>query len=273
MRRAIGVLAIVALVCGACADDAPHNVAGRPDAPESASPQTDAEDYEGLWKLVEGTGPEGDIPAEEWDITAHIEGKRIFGTTGCNDFYGKIKVVGTTISQLLIGGTEEGCGKPEAEPPYKAAMFAATDIAREGDRLILTGPDTRLVFESVPPPPIGKIAGRRWHLVKILDGRTSDRLRTLPPPGEASFLIDTDGSWAAETGCQRLNGKWIVEGDRIRATESRARGSIRRCDEHAVDQLGLISNTFSEGFASVLRGKKLTIASDWGQYRLVYRRN
>lgn len=177
----------------------------------------------------------------------------------------------TTISKLLIGGDQEGCGKLAAEPPYKAAMFAATDIAREGDRLILTGPDIRLVFESVPPPPVDKIAGRRWRLVKILDGRTSDRLRTLPPRGEASFLINPNGSWEAETGCQRLNGEWIVEGDRIRATKSGVRGSIRKCDEDALDQLGLISNTFSEGFASVLRGKRLTIASDWGQYRLVYR--
>lgn len=267
------VLTISALVVlSACSNEVPLDSASEPlpTSEPTASPLKRG-DYEGLWKLVEGTGPEGDVPADEWDITAHIEGKRIFGTTGCNDFGGTIKVVGATISKLLIGGTEEGCGKPEAEPPYKAAMFAATDIARDGDLLILTGPETRLIFESVPPPPIGRIAGRRWRLVRILDGQTSEEFRSIRPRGEASFLIDRDGTWGSTTGCQRLKGEWIVEGDRIMSTQSRSIGGIRGCSEAAFEQWAFISNAFSEGFASVLQGKKLTIASDWGQYRLVYR--
>lgn len=273
MWTKVAVMITALVVLGACVNEAKDDVASKPEvSPQPARPQTDTEDYEGLWKLVEGSGPEGDVPAEEWDITGHIEGKRIFGTTGCNDFYGRIKVIGTTISILRIGATEEGCGQPEAEGPYLAAMFAATEIARRADQLILTGPDTRLVFQAVPPPPVNKLVGRRWYLTRVLDARFSEAFRSVRPHGDPpSFLMTRDGAWEAATACRRLEGRWIVEGDRIRSTESSALGGVRRCTDAASEQEGLIGSAFSEGFASVLQGKKLTIASDWGQYRLVYR--
>ena len=179
MSKMVLLTGMVMIALGACGNDVGIDTSPKTDVTSESASSHESEPHEGLWKLVEGTGPEGDVPADEWDITGHMRGNRIYGTTGCNDFYGRIEVIGTTISTLRIGATEEGCVQPEAEGPYLAAMFAATEIEREHDRLILTGADTRLVFQAVPPPPVNKLVGRRWYLTRVLDSRFSEPVRSV----------------------------------------------------------------------------------------------
>lgn len=272
--RRIGMWAKVAVtitalvVFGACANEAPNDAASKPDVTSDPKTSTDdTEDYDGPWKLVEGSGPEGEVPVVKgWDVTGHIDDVWMFGDTGCNYYSLRIKVVGTALSFGRGGYLDEmGCGTPAPENAYLAALYETTDIARDGDRLVLSGPEARLVFEAVAPPPLDSIVGRRWRLTKLIS--THPRTRVIPTRGE--LVLHEDGTFEGSTICTPLRGKWIAEGDRIMFTEFNSPG--RRCSGDEAEVSGSVVNALGDGFTAKVDGSKLTIFATRSRDRLVYR--
>lgn len=134
-RAATALLAAAALLLGACGGD------GEP----AAQPP------DGDWLLVEGTGPEGEIPiVEDHPITLSIEGEEIGGTAACNSYGGQAVVSGDQLTLREIVQTEMACpgeGVMDAEAAYLDALLSVHTHERDGERLELLGEDTRLVFE------------------------------------------------------------------------------------------------------------------------------
>jgi heat shock protein HslJ len=105
----------------------------------------------GSWVLVEGQGPDGEVPlVEEAPITLDVEDGEIGGTAACNTYGGTVDVDGQQLSIRELYQTEMACEPTrimDSEAAYLRALQAVDAHARDGDRLELTGEDTRLVFD------------------------------------------------------------------------------------------------------------------------------
>ena len=242
----------------ACGGDAPTP----PDT--RAEPSTSAS-YDGTWKLIEGHGPTGDIPIiEAFRITMSINGKALGGTAACNEYGGTAVIEGTKFDMRGGGINQMGC-RPDvnkSEQAYIEALVAADAISRDRETLVLTGDETELRFELVPPAPISDLVDIEWKLESLISVNGKDRSASASP---STLLVRSDGTFKATTTCDVLTGKWIESGDEIKLTESRSRGNCSEDEEgsHVMSVIG-------DGFAPTLRGSRLTL-TDRGGLGLVYR--
>jgi heat shock protein HslJ len=236
----------------------------------------DVEAYEGPWRLVEGYGPKGVVrPIKGWDVSAHIEDRLMAGNSSCNNYYLEIKVEGSRLSFPGGGSIEEmGCGFPgDVQEEYIAALLSSDEIAREGDRLIITGSNSRLVFEAATPAPIDEMVGRDWRLVRFTHGHRTQAIapamlrftRVEPNPKNA-----IEGKYAGTTGCGRFSGTYTVQGERVVFLSGSAAGG--RCSDKALqEQHDAVSLGISDWITAEVDGNKLTVFADRSLERLIYR--
>jgi heat shock protein HslJ len=150
-------------------------------------------------------------------------------------------------------------------PMNVSALLDVTSIARQDDRLTLTGPGSELHFELLPLVPTAELTDTLWELESLIEGSGPDGVGSSAFP--AGLTLSSDGSVTGSTGCRRLEGKWVENGDEILFTELSAEGNcqdeLERQDEHVVTVLG-------DGFTAEIDGRTLTLFSA-GELGLVYR--
>jgi heat shock protein HslJ len=180
-------------------------------------------------------------------------------------------ISGTTVDVGRGGIEQAGCEEKaeDVEPRYIAALQRVTEIARDGDELVLTGPGVRLVFQEVAPPPTEDVVGMRWRLEGLVTGRDPGaEVRRAHP---ASLTLHRDGTVAASTGCRRFRGTWIEEVDTILFTEF-GTSSLDECEESLKEQDGFVLGVLGDGFKAEVEKRTLTLRDLRGEKGLVYRR-
>jgi heat shock protein HslJ len=261
MTRALLALALLAALAPGCAadgrtgpsPDAPREVAGfGPPGPGPA----------GAWLLVEGTGPDGEIPTVEGRrSTLVIEGGDVGGHAACNGFGGG-RIDG---KRMRFGGLEMtmiGCwGSAGAlEDAYLTAVQNADTIRREGDRLVLTGPSTKLTFEYLAPPDLALATGRTLRLTRIWHaGETTGVVRP------ATLRLDRR-SIEGSTGCRSFSGTYVESGDELVVTRMSLDGDLEDCGPREVDQELLVLGVVGDRFRTQVEngGTELTLSAQGG---------
>jgi heat shock protein HslJ len=227
-----------------------------------------AESYDGTWELVEGQGPEGEVTiVTGYRITLTINGQDAGGTAACNSYGGNADIEGTSFRFGGGGMTDMGCEPDvmEAEAAYISALQAADSIARDGDRLTLTGTDTELRFEIEPPLPTAELTDTIWKLESLIYGTGADGTAASAEPAE--LLIKSDGTLTGTTGCRDLYGEWQEDGDEITFTTFGAEGN---CPKELRDQDGHVVQVLGDGFVPTIEEDRLTVISQ-GNLGLQYR--
>ena len=149
-RLPLLLVASLTVAIGVC--EAGRDTRAEPVATPAPTPAPPLDRYEGFWELRRGHGPEGPVaivPGHE--VTGRIRDGFIGGSSGCNRYGFRMTISGTAVDIGRGGIDQEDC-VPEAEdvePRYIAALPLVTEIARDGDELVLTGPGVRLVFQKV----------------------------------------------------------------------------------------------------------------------------
>ncbi|WBU64501.1 META domain-containing protein [Paracoccus aerodenitrificans] len=97
------------------------------------------------WKLMQ-------VNSMPWvyDVSLRLDGDRLSGVLPCNAYSGARAGTAPAFGALDLEVTEMACADPgrvEAEAEYLAHLARAIAIEREGGLMILTGPDTELIFE------------------------------------------------------------------------------------------------------------------------------
>lgn len=252
------VLVLVAAACGGGAD-----VSGDATADDGGAPV-------GSWELVEGRGPGGDIPILAGHaITLRFDDDGIGGTAACNQYFGVATIDGDSITVTGVGQTEMGCmpqAVMDAERAYLDALVQVTTLERSGERLVLAGPDTELTYERLAPPPTADLIGTRWELDGLILGAGPDGAVS-SVDGDGYLVLGEDGTLEGSTGCRRLTGRWIEEGDTIRMTALTADGD---CTLELRDQDGQVVEVL-ERFRAEVDGQRLTLTSRDGSAGLAYR--
>lgn len=258
MRRivVVTVLALAGFACGETIDGP---------APGTAPDRTD---HEGVWELVSGRGPAGEVPlVTGHPITLEIDGDEAKGRAACNLYGARVEVDGTAFSAGVLGGTEMGCAPDvmRSEQRYYETLPGADRIEVEGDEMTLTGPETKLVFRRRAPVPSAELTGTRWELESLVEGSGPDGVATSAAP--AHLTLSDDGTFSGTTGCRDLSGTWLADVGEIYFTEMAADGS---CPQRLQAQDAHVVNVLGDGFPVEIDGQTLTIDKARADQGLVY---
>jgi heat shock protein HslJ len=261
MRNLVGRLLVASALLsmlGACAERA-----SRPN--ESGSPSTS---YQGTWQLLDGRGPEGNVPViNGFRITLDLRDENASGTAACNWYGGNVMIRGGSFAMQGGSMTEMACRPDvmESESSYLAGLRAAEAISRDGDTLKLTGTETELHFELMPPIPTVELIDNRWQLESLIYGSSMDSVAS--SAGPAHLVLKSDGTLMGSTGCRELHGEWIERGDEIAFTTFGADGE---CSRELREQDGHVVGVLGDGFTVNIDADQLKVFSRGG-LGLVYR--
>jgi heat shock protein HslJ len=216
-------------------------------------------DVLGDWVLVSGVPQPVGVPA-----TLVVEEAQVSGTSFCNHYSGSYTLDGEALAIDGLGGTDMGCDPDvmAAETAYLTALGTADRMARDGDELVLTGPDGSLRFSRQAPVPDRELAGTTWTLDTLVDGEVASSVL-----GEAVLELADDGTATGSTGCRGFLGTWQVAGDVLTLDVARddigCPGDVGRQDEHVLAVLDAAPHV-------AIDGDRLTLTAPDGR-ALVYR--
>ena len=194
---------------------------------------------DGQWELTDGvvTGTPL-LPIETHPVTLTIDGSEFGGTAACNLYGGQLPGGGFTMRQISV--TEMACSPPETmelEALYLDGLGRVESSSVEDGSLVLTGPETRLVFEAIEPIPQAELLDTTWVLDGLIDGVAISSVS-----GErATLTLSNDGSFTGSTGCRDFSGSYIIDGAEVQFTDFAATGSCSQelsgQDSHVISSL------------------------------------
>jgi heat shock protein HslJ len=247
--------AVLLLVLGACG------------SPGGTFLPDDPVDIDGSWQLSAGSLNDRALQIlDDHPITLTIEGSEIGGTAACNHYGGRFEMRAGRLTIDDLAMTAMGCEEPvaAAEAAYTAALGSVDAVARDGDELVLSGPNVELRFTTVPDAPTAELTDTTWILETVFVGDVASS-----PVGEpATLTIRSDGSFDGSTGCRAFEGAWIEKSGRIVAT--RMMLDDAGCPPDANGQDSHVVSVIGDGFVATLDGELLTL-TDPGSVGLVYR--
>jgi len=237
----------------------------RGDANQEASPATafgpPGPGPGGGWLLLEGAGPAGEIPQVEGHrSTLVIEDGEVGGHASCNGFGGG-RIDGERIRFAEFATTLMGCEGEllASEEAYYSAVQDVATIRREGDRLVLTGPSSALIFEYLAPPDLYRATGRTLHLARIRHADESTGVVR-----SATLRLDR-GSIEGSTGCRSFAGTYVERGDELVITRLSLEGDADECGPREVDQEAVVLDVLGDRFHTrVENGTQLIVTAQGG---------
>jgi heat shock protein HslJ len=159
----------------------------------------------------------------------------------------------------------------EAESRYLSALQDARTIHRQDDELVLEGPDSRLSFAFVTPPPTAELVETDWKLEGLIEGSGPDG-SVSSPAAPAKFRMEDDGTFSGTTGCREYGGKWVESSGQIDVTEFGFKSTgVGRCSEYERHQDDLIGGVLGDGFTAEIDERQLTVRALRGDIGLYYR--
>jgi heat shock protein HslJ len=213
-------------------------------------------EIDGSWRLERGTHGGQPIPIVPGaDITLTIDGDTVGGTSACNHYGGEIRRDGSGLTFGSMMMTEMGCDGPvmASESAYHAALAAVSRVARDGDRLSLSGDDVELVFRLVPPIADAPLLGPTWILDSIITGDAVSSVMGEPATLE---LLD-DGTLTGTTGCRTFDARYTVSGGTVSVME--LINDDRGCPDELVTQDEHVLDVIARGFSFAIDGERLTL--------------
>jgi heat shock protein HslJ len=150
-----------------------------------------------------------------------------------------------------------------SEEAYLTALRHSDRIARDGDSLVVSGPESSLRFERLVPVPEAALVDTAWVLGRLIDGDTSVQAGGEP----ATLELRSDGTFTGSTGCRQLTGTFVIRGDEILATRMSADG---HCQAGLAEQDAHVVGVLGDGFTVTIDGDGLTLTA-MGSLGLSYR--
>lgn len=161
-------------------------------------------------------------------VTAQFESGRIAGSDGCNRYFAPYTRTGGTLQVGERGGMTMMACPPEIAKQAEAFMGALRGAKRyrvEGNRLELAGADGAVLATFAAQS--NSLAGTSW----IVTGHNNGRQAVVSSleGTELTLQFGTDGRYAGSAGCNRINGSFTQQGERV--TLGPAAATRRMCPE------------------------------------------
>lgn len=247
-------------------EDDPTSSERPEEAPDAHASDPGDEQVEGAWVLKSGSVGGAPVPIlADHRITLIIDGSRAGGTATCNSYGGTIVPAPGGIRLDELHQTLIGCAPDvqASEQAYLTGLAAVNGIGRDGEELVLIGPEVELRFAALPPVPTADLVDTTWMLESIIAGDVA----ASPVGAPATLELRSDGSLIGSTGCQSFRGTWTESGDEVLTTRFEidaveCPAALQRQDSHV---LGVVGR-----FRAEVQGDVLTIRSD-AERGLLYR--
>ncbi len=257
LSRALAMVGLLVVLTG-CSSS------GAPSQPPDAGAVVDAA---GAWQMTGGViDGVGFAIVPDAPITLSVKGSEVGGRSACNRYGAEMVVENGQLRMRVTSMTEMACHEPAmaAEAAFTGALGRVTGAARDGDRLVLTGPGVELTFDRLPPVPVAGLVGTDWVLESLMSGDAVSSVAGDP----ATLRLDADGTFHGSTGCRTFKGRWIEAVGGITPTDLAMDGE---CPPELAAQDGQIVGVL-EGFRVAIDGDVLTLTADGGDglsYRAV----
>jgi heat shock protein HslJ len=169
-----------------------------------------------------------------------FDGDEVTGTAACNGYGGTFESTDGQIvfSEMII--TEMACFPTEVmdlEQNFMTALVSVTEVRVTDDVLVLSGENTILEFEVLPPVPTAELLNTVW----VLDGLVTGDSVSSAIGDRATLELFSDGSFLGSTGCRSFNGTY-TEAEGLRTTDITPQGDcaddISAQDSHVLAVLG-----------------------------------
>ncbi|MEX0626195.1 MAG: META domain-containing protein [Chloroflexota bacterium] len=222
---------------------------------------------DGEWQLQAGTNQGQPIPIVAGSrLTLNVDGTQVGGSAACNSYGGTIQINGGSIVISALSMTEMACQENlmASEAAYLAALPRVTDAARDGNSLVLSGPQVEVRFARVAELADVDLAGTTWILDSLISGDSVSST-----VGEATLLLSGDGKISASTGCRDVTGRYTLSEGQVQVTLDPydtigCAAPLEAQDTHVLDVL-------SNGFVVSIDGDRLTLTLSVGGKGLGYR--
>jgi heat shock protein HslJ len=145
-------------------------------------------------------------------VTAHFEGGRISGFSGCNQYTGGYTLNRDSVVIGSLAGTLMACPEPQMalEKTFMGALTGTLGYAITGDRLTLTPVSgTPLAFQSEPAPTL---QGVNWNVTAFNNGRQAV---VGPLMGTTLNMTFDKGQIHGSSGCNTYRATYTSEGNRL----------------------------------------------------------
>jgi len=212
---------------------------------------------DGEWQLQAGTNQGKPIPIVAGSrITLKIDGTQVGGSAACNTYGGTIQINGDSIVISALSMTEMACQENlmAAEAAFLAALPGVTGAARDGNSLVLSGPQVELRFVLVPPLADVDLVGTTW----ILDSLITGEAVSSTVGDRVTLTFSDDGTISASTGCREVTGGYTISDGQVQVTLDPydaigCAAPLDVQDTHILDVL-------SDGFGVSIDGDRLTLS-------------
>jgi heat shock protein HslJ len=180
-----------------------------------------------------GQLPQSEVNGTSWTLTGYVlngtivpvpagtgvtldfgDDGRVSGSAGCNRFFAKYDVKGTTITLGPAGSTMMYCGQPgvmEQESAFLVLLNQARTFRLDADRLSLfdaKGVKILSFAKTIPPVP-KPLVGTNWtlesvHTANVSSSGSSDTTITA--------IFENDGQISGSSGCNRYFARYNLTG-------------------------------------------------------------
>jgi heat shock protein HslJ len=219
-RCTLAMLVLMA-IAAACAPDTEHPLhPGESGATEASGPVILAE-LQGTKWILDSYGPVS-APVtvlEEPIVTAEFTSDQtVRGMAGCNTYAANFELNNLGFALGDIRRTPFGCPDEAAwnqETSYLAALDAAESLTLEGETLVITYGDGKLLFIQESSMPAVSLTGKQWRLVAFEANHT-----VLPPvPGTMITAEFAGDSVMGLAGCNSYSGAYVQQGQDLAIVE------------------------------------------------------
>jgi heat shock protein HslJ len=202
----VAVLAVAAMATPVAAQIAtPGGIAGTPGPASTIAPL--------VWRLQAFVDPRGTptpaVSPERYTLQIAPRG-RVAVLADCNHGFGRADVGPSTIHFKGIATTRMACGKTTRAPDFLAGLDATTGWRYDGPDLLLTANDGSALRFA------GSLSGVVWEW----QGTAMMNDTRIAPADPAAYTLafGDDGTVAIRADCQRLAGRFRMEGSQIDIT-------------------------------------------------------
>ncbi len=210
---------------------------------------------EGAWRLTSGEHEGRPVPVlPDAGITMNIDGTDVGGTAACNHYGGTVELNGDRVAISALSMTAMGCpgDLTASQDAFLAAIGEVETVSRQGDRLVLAGPETELTFDLVPPVADADLVGPTWVLDSLFAGDAVSSVM-----GEAMLNLAEDGTISGFTGCRTFDGDYAISGTEMRVTG--LTNDDRACTDDLVGQDNQVLEVLNNISSVEIDGQRLTL--------------
>jgi heat shock protein HslJ len=156
--------------------------------------------------VIENGQPKQLVAGTRIRLSFDEEGRRIGVNAGCNHMGGEARVENGRLVASEMAMTAMGCdgGRSEQDDWLAKFLTGAPTASSTGSELVLTNNTTeiRLLDRTVADPDRPLIA-TRWIVETIVDRDTAS---SIPQGAVAQLLVNADGTFTGNTGCNHMGG-------------------------------------------------------------------